>query len=148
VQTGRQRIPRIMAVDWGTRRVGLAFNRGSNFAFSGGVLAGGSIKEAASRVLEKAREERVEIIVLGFPLRLGGEEKREACLVREFLEELKKGFSGKVVLLDERLTTREAERRLIEADLSRTRRKKIIDQLLAIILLETYLKRYETKDDS
>ncbi len=148
MQTGRQRIPRIMAVDWGTRRVGLAFNRGSNFAFSGGVLAGGSIGEAASRVLEKAREERVEIIVLGFPLRLGGEEKREAHLVREFLGELKKGFSGKVVLLDERLTTREAERRLIEADLSRVRRKKIIDQLSAIILLETYLKRYETKDDS
>ncbi|MCD6155939.1 MAG: Holliday junction resolvase RuvX, partial [Candidatus Atribacteria bacterium] len=138
--------PRIMAVDWGTRRVGLAFNRGSSFAFSGGILTGGSIKEAASRVLEKAREERVEIIVLGFPLRLGGEEKKEARLVREFLEELKRGFSGKVVLLDERLTTREAERRLIEADLSRTRRKKIIDQLSAIILLETYLKRYEAKD--
>jgi len=148
VQAGKQRIPRIMAIDWGTRHLGLAFNRGSNFAFSGGVLAGGTLQETVSRVLEQARKNQIELIVVGFPLRLGGEEKREASLVRKFLEKLKKEFSGEVVLLDERLTTKEAERRLLEADLSRSRRKKIVDQLAAVILLETYLKRYEVKNRS
>lgn len=133
---------RVMAIDWGEKRIGVAFNQGTGFSFPGEVIEAGGQK-GVDRVLALARELKAEVIVVGLPLRLDASLRREAQKVEEFKGELEKHFAGEVVLWDERLSTKEAEKRLIEADLSRKKRKKVVDKVSAALILETYLSCHE-----
>ena len=94
-------------------------------------------------ILAIAQEINAETIVLGFPLRLNNTVKIEAQKVLQFKEKLARRFTGDVVLFDERLTTQEAEKRLLEADVSRKKRKTVIDQLAASIILQAYIDHQE-----
>ena len=72
---------------------------------------------------------------------MSGEESEHSLLAREFKKMIENERKDvKVVLVDERWTTKQATRFLLEADLSRKKRKKVIDKMAAVVILETYLK--------
>ena len=130
---------RILAVDIGEKRIGLSYNRGTTLASPLKVIASASQKQNIENLLQVAQQIQAEVIVLGLPLRLNNSVKSEAHKIIEFRELLIKRFPGEVVLFDERLKTKEAEKRLMEADVSRKKRKMVIDQLAATIILQTYI---------
>lgn len=132
-------VKKILAVDIGEKRIGLSYNRGTSFASPLKVISSESLKKNVVHIIEVAQQIQAEVIVLGLPLRLNNSAKSEAQKIMAFRELLTKGFPGEVVLFDERLTTKEAEKRLLEADVSRKKRKMVIDQLAATIILQTYI---------
>jgi len=83
----------------------------------------------------------VEKIVLGLPINMNGSLGEQAKKAISFAEKLKSSFQLPVELEDERLTTSKAEKFLIETDRSRKKRKKVIDKMSAIIILQSFLDR-------
>ena len=98
---------------------------------------------AMDKVLEIVEKKRPDIIVVGYPLMLNDDEGPKAQLCREFAEVLEEESGVKVVLQDERFSTAESENILLEADLSRKKRKKKIDQMAAVTILQRYLDSHQ-----
>ncbi|MCS7242242.1 MAG: Holliday junction resolvase RuvX [Candidatus Caldatribacterium sp.] len=134
---------RVMALDVGEKRIGVALNWGTPFAFPYTVLLRKGKTDIVA-VLSLAREFAVDTIVVGFPRRTDGTIGKEAQALEEFAGELRKHFPGEVVLWDERFSTKEAEKHLIALDTSRARRRKLIDKIAACLILEAYLAREST----
>lgn len=84
---------------------------------------------------------QVTIVVLGLPKMLNGDLSDRAQISLEFKDFLNNHFSCEVVLMDERLTTVAANRTLIAADMSRKKRKAVVDQVAAVNILQSYLDR-------
>ena len=82
-----------------------------------------------------------DTFVIGLPLKLDGTEGDSVQMVREFAEELQKITEAKVVFQDERLSTVSAERILIESNVRREKRKNVVDQVAATIILQNYLDK-------
>ena len=82
-----------------------------------------------------------DTFVIGLPLKLDGSEGDSVQMVREFAEELAKLTDAKIVFQDERLSTVSAERILIESNMRREKRKDVIDQVAATIILQNYLDK-------
>lgn len=89
------------------------------------------------------KQEQIDALVLGYPKNMNNSEGFRAIETLEFKEKLEKELDKKVFLQDERLSTRVAESVLINADLSRKKRKKVIDGVSAVVILQTYLDRKE-----
>ena len=94
---------------------------------------------AFDMLLDYFEEEKPDVIVLGYPLLENGDEGPRASLSREFGEQLEIESGIKVIMQDERCTTRDSEEFLISAGVSRKKRKKVIDQQAAVIILQYYL---------
>ncbi|MGN1405893.1 MAG: Holliday junction resolvase RuvX [Erysipelotrichaceae bacterium] len=94
---------------------------------------------AFDMLLDYFEEEKPDVIVLGYPLLENGDEGPRACLSREFGEQLEIESGIKVIMQDERCTTRDSEEFLISAGVSRKKRKKVIDQQAAVRILQYYL---------
>ncbi|MHB1557156.1 MAG: Holliday junction resolvase RuvX [Isosphaeraceae bacterium] len=133
-------MPRILGIDYGTRRVGAALSDpGRTMAFPAEVYVLRGPEHDARHYRELVREDEVERIVIGLPLHISGREGQLASLTRRFGDWLA-GVTGLPVLyFDERFTTVEAEQRLLDAGLTRQKRKALRDQLAAQIMLQTYL---------
>uniref|UniRef100_A0A7V4DFL5 Putative pre-16S rRNA nuclease n=1 Tax=Candidatus Caldatribacterium californiense TaxID=1454726 RepID=A0A7V4DFL5_9BACT len=131
---------RVMALDVGEKRIGIAMNWGTGLAFPYRMLPRKG-KDDVARILALARECYIDTIVLGFPIRTDGTKGKEAEALEEFAAELRQHFPGEVVLVDERFSTREAERHLLDLDTSRAKRKRLVDKIAACLILETYLAR-------
>ena len=133
-------MPRILGLDYGTRRVGAALSDpGRTMAFPAEVYELRGPDHDARHYRELVREDEVERIVIGLPLHTSGREGQLAALTRSFGDWLS-GVTGlPVVFFDERYTTVEAEHRLIDAGLKRQKRKALRDQLAAQIMLQGYL---------
>jgi putative Holliday junction resolvase len=131
---------RILALDYGTKRVGVALS--DELGWTAQPLETFERKTLAWDVAHIAAlvgSHRVERVVLGLPLQLDGREGPAVRAMREFTEKLEAGLSVPVVLWDERMTTKAAEELLIAADVSRKKRKGIVDRIAAAILLRSYL---------
>jgi len=131
---------RILCVDYGHKRLGLALSDEM------GVTAQplGKIEEEAEedqlKAVEKAAaENEVSEIVVGLPLTMKGHVSRSASRVIAFARELKKRLCIPIVTWDERLSTRESEQLLIEAGLTRSKRKGVVDSVAAAVILQSYL---------
>lgn len=94
---------------------------------------------AMDRVVALVREKKPDRIVLGYPKLLNGDIGERAQICEEFAEVLEQESGIPVTLWDERFTTKAAEEILLEADMSRKKRKKKIDQLAAVQILQSYL---------
>ena len=94
---------------------------------------------AFDMLLDYFEEEKPDVIVLGYPLLENGDEGPRASLSREFGEHLEIESGIKVIMQDERCTTRDSEEFLISAGVSRKKRKKVIDQQAAVRILQYYL---------
>lgn len=129
-----------MALDIGDKTIGVAVSdEGLILASPVETIKRRGPKADAIRVETLVRERGVVRVVAGMPLTLRGEVGVQGLKVNDFIDTLKRRLRVPIETWDERLTTREAERTLIEADLSRTRRKEIIDQMAAVLILQTYL---------
>jgi putative Holliday junction resolvase len=132
----------IVALDVGERRIGIAVSDpGETFAFPVRTLDRTTMHADVEAILAAAREYGAHTIVVGDPLSLSGERGIAARAMDDFAAVLTKAFEGEIARVDERLTTALANRALIGADVSRSKRKRIVDQLAAAAILETFLAR-------
>ena len=132
---------RIVGIDPGQARIGLAISdEGQTIAFPRETIpVSGAAEEAASEVCRALADEEIEIAVVGLPLRLDGTEGEAARRVRLFGEALRELTGTDVVYWDERMTTVAAERSLREMGRRGSRRREVVDQSAATILLQGYL---------
>ena len=131
---------RVMALDYGDVRIGIALSDITGFLASGYEnYTRKSLDEDCRHIAEIADNNNVKIIVLGLPLNMDGTEGVRVEKTREFADELMKYTSCKIEYLDERLTSVSAEKILISADVSRKKRKAVLDKLSATIILQDYL---------
>jgi len=131
---------RILALDLGERRIGLAVSDPDLILASGrGVYLRRNLEDDLQYLKGLILEEDVKEIVLGLPRNMDGSLGEQAERALEFKRLLEERLDLPVVLFDERLTTAEAERVLLEADLSRRKRKEVRDELAAVLILQGYL---------
>lgn len=131
---------RKMALDYGEVRIGVAF---SDIM---GIIANGyetyvrrSLEQDLEHLTKIAHDMEVDEIILGLPINMDGSEGERALATRDFGDKLKEFSHLPIKYLDERLTSVSAERLLIEADMSREKRKQVIDKVSATIILQNYL---------
>lgn len=134
---------RILSVDFGDTRTGLAVSDPSRFLASGiGTISPGGIEKTANKVAEIAKEQRATSIVVGLPKNMDGSEGFRAQRCVEFAELLTTLLpDATIVMMDERLTTVSASRYLNETNTRGSKRKGVIDTLSAEIILQNVLDK-------
>lgn len=101
--------------------------------------------EAVDKILDLLEEEKPDLVVMGYPLLENDDEGPRAQLSKQVAEVLEEESGIKVVLQDERCTTKDSEEFLISAGVSRKKRKKVIDQQAAVRILQYYLDKQKKK---
>jgi len=138
-------VGRVLGVDLGSRRIGLAISDpAATVATPRGALARSGDQAADHRTITAvAREAGADRIVVGLPLSLSGEAGPAARAVLEEVQALRAEAGGRmrVETHDERLTTVTAEQRLRETGVRRHRRREVVDELAAAVMLQSYLDR-------
>jgi putative Holliday junction resolvase len=133
---------RIMAVDPGSRRVGVAVSDPTGtIAQPLAAVPAEPAETLAERLAALAREQEATGLVVGLPRRLDGGQGPEARAARALAQELRRATGLAVSLVDERLTSVAAERALLAGGASRARRRELSDQVAAALILQTYLDR-------
>jgi putative pre-16S rRNA nuclease len=131
-----------MALDVGSKRIGVAVaDPTGTFALPLTVIERTNLKSDLERIAELAREYSVDELVVGYPMTLAGHTGLAAEKIDRFIEQLARVFSGTIHRVDERLTTAQATKTLIAADVSRAKRKTVVDKMAAALILESYLAR-------
>lgn len=144
--SGPELTGRILAIDYGRRRLGLAVSDPTGTIASGlGTLSVHSDKEAIDRIIQKRADWGYSHIIVGLPLKESGAEGVMAQAVRAFASELRARTEVEVELVDERYTSREAERIFHETGRKIKGRKGEIDRLAAEVLLRGYLDMQEAR---
>jgi putative Holliday junction resolvase len=133
---------RFFGVDYGTKRVGLAVGEDNGFgAYPVQTLTRSrSLNHDLGEIARLALKQEADMIVVGLPVNADGSHGPSAQAATEFAKALAKHTKLSIVMHDEFLTTWEAEQDLLEADVSRAKRKQVIDQVAAVKLLETFLR--------
>lgn len=132
---------RILGIDYGDRRVGLALS--DYFAWTASSLGFVDLKKDKNSLLDildgHIKEYKVETIVVGYPLNMNGTRGPRAMITDEFIEKVEKKFPTlKIVRWDERLTSKEASRIMREMNIS-SREKGMNDKIAATLILQSYL---------
>lgn len=131
---------RIMGLDFGTKRIGMALSDELLLTAQGlDSLYRKVLKSDIEEISRIALENNVQEIVIGLPINMNGSYGTKTKEVLEFVEELSKVVKVPVRTWDERLTSVQAERVLLEADTSRAKRRKVTDKLAAQLILQGYL---------
>jgi putative Holliday junction resolvase len=130
---------RILGIDFGRKRVGLAIS--DPLWLTAQPLGVVVLSEALPEIIKLVEKFQVKRIVVGLPVNMNGTSGPAAEEVRQFAAEVKTATSQEVIFVDERLTTSEAQRSLIEAGVKRSRRKQVVDQSAAALILAIYLER-------
>lgn len=133
---------RILGLDMGSKRIGIAMSDELGLTAQG--LESMQCKDPATdmdRILKLVADYSVDEIVVGMPFNMDGSEGPQAKKVRVFMQSLGDRVAVPVREWDERLSTVAAERTLLEADMSRSKRRKVVDKLAAVIILQGYLDR-------
>ena len=133
---------RILGIDWGRVRLGLAVSDESALIAQGltSLPRFGDTKDVAT-IGRYAGEWQVREIVVGFPRNMDGTLGESARVVQQFAQRLEGGLGLPVHLWDERLSTQAAQRTLVDAGVRRRARREVIDQLAATIILQGFLDR-------
>jgi len=129
-----------MALDVGTKTIGIAISDPLGMlAHPVSTLARKGVRQDTVVIAELVGQRDVERVVVGLPLELDGTEERSARLARQIGAAVRAATGLPVGYLDERYSSVDAERQLIQADVSRRRRKEIIDQQAAVVILQSFL---------
>jgi putative Holliday junction resolvase len=132
---------RILALDYGTKRIGVALSDELGWTAQPlETFERRTLDWDVAHIAALVGSHNVERVVLGLPLQLDGREGPAVRAMREFTVKLEAALSVPVVRWDERMTTKAAEELLIAADVSRKKRKGIVDRIAAAILLRSYLE--------
>lgn len=132
---------RAMSLDVGTKTIGIATSD-LMWMIANGVetIRRTNVERDFTRIGELIKEHEVSTLVVGYPKNMNGSIGERAQICEAFAEELRNRFPAcKVVLWDERLSTVAAEKVLVDADMRRNKRKKIIDMMAAVVILQNYL---------
>lgn len=133
---------RILGLDIGQKTIGVAISDPLGFTAQGITTIRRKKKEEdLNEIVKLCKEYGVETIVVGLPKNMNGSIGFAGEKIMEFTELLKDSVECKIELWDERLTTVAAHRAMLEADLSRGKRKKIVDKIAATYILQGYLDR-------
>lgn len=132
----------VVALDVGSRRIGVAVSDPSGaFAFPHDTIQRTNVRDDVAAILAIARERNARTIVVGDPLTMAGTRGIASEGIDAFVAHLARVFDGRIERIDERLTTAAVQKSLIGADVSRAKRKSVVDKLAAAMILETYLAR-------
>jgi putative Holliday junction resolvase len=132
----------VVALDVGERRIGVAVSDPSGaFAFPHDTIERTNVRDDVARIVAIARERGARTIVIGDPLQMDGKRGIAAEKMDAFVAHVARAYDGTIARIDERLTTAAVQKSLIGADMSRSKRKTVVDKLAATLILETYLAR-------
>ena len=132
----------IVALDFGAKRIGVAVSDpGLTYALPVETIERSNLDADLARIVELAQAYGATELVVGDPLTLSGERSIAAEKTDAFVERLKRVFAGTVHRMDERLTTAQATKTLVAADVSRKKRRQIVDRMAAALILEAFLGR-------
>lgn len=131
---------RIMGLDYGEKTIGIAVSDALYLTAQGltTIRRSGKDLQELSEIIQKYE---VTEIVLGYPRNMNGTLGPRAQKTEAFAEKLRLEFQLPLTLWDERLSTVAAERSLLEGNVSRAKRKQVIDKMAAVFILQTYLDR-------
>ena len=136
---------RIMGLDYGSKTVGVAVSDALGLTAQGIEIvrrkSENKLRQTLARIEEIAKEYGVEKIVLGFPKHMNNDIGERAEKSLEFKEMLERRTGLPVVMWDERLTTVEADRTMMETGIRRENRKEYVDMIAAVFILQGYLDR-------
>lgn len=133
---------RKLGIDFGDARIGLALSDPLGMIASGlETLKSAGLEKDTDYISNLCKNNNVDTIVLGLPLNMDGSSGVRVEKTKIFAEKLKQKTGLKIELVDERLTTVESEKMLIDAGRKREKRKEVIDKISAIIILQNYLNR-------
>ncbi len=139
---------RILGLDVGSKRIGIAISDELGWTAQGVTTlyrrnGEGDLRE----IRDIARQYGVEKIVVGLPRNMDGSLGTQAQMAIEFVQELREILDVPIITWDERLSTIEATKMLIRADFSRKKRKRKVDMMAAIIVLQSYLDSLARKEN-
>ena len=133
---------RILGLDIGQKTIGVAISDPLGFTAQGiTTIRRGKKQDDMNELIKICNEYSVEVIVVGLPKNMNGTIGFAGEKIKEFTELIKDNIDLKIEFWDERLTTVAAYRAMLEADLSRGKRKKIVDKVAATYILQGYLDR-------
>ncbi|AAO35639.1 putative pre-16S rRNA nuclease [Clostridium tetani] len=131
---------RILGLDVGDRTIGVAISDPLGWTAQGvKTIKRSNLKNDIKEIEDICNEYKVDKIVSGLPKNMNGTLGPQSEKVTEFCDILKKELEKEIIMWDERLTTVAAHKAMIEGDLSRAKRKKIVDKIAAIYILQGYL---------
>lgn len=137
-----------MGLDIGLKTIGIAVSDELGLTAQGlKTIIRKGLEEDFSEISQLISQFRVETIVVGLPINMNGTLGKQAEIVLHWIKDLEERISVPVVTWDERLSTVEANRTLLQADLSRAKRKKVIDKLAASLILQGYLNQMRSRRD-
>lgn len=132
---------RYMALDVGDKRVGVAISDEMGMAsLPHSVIERSSDAEVLQRVTDIINQYKIDVLVVGNPINLDGTAGARSKKTEQFYNYVKKRINIKSLMFDERLTTLAAQRILLDADVSRKKRKEVIDKLAAQQILYSYIE--------
>ncbi|MBN1405840.1 MAG: Holliday junction resolvase RuvX [Candidatus Omnitrophica bacterium] len=131
---------RTLALDVGDRRIGVAISDQTDTIATGiSVIERKTLENDINIIIGFIRHYQPNELVVGLPITMKGTESKQTQKVNKFINQLKEKISIPIVPYCERLSTKEGERLLLSADVSRKKRKSLIDKVAAQIILQTYL---------
>jgi putative Holliday junction resolvase len=131
---------RVAAIDFGLKRIGIALSdKDRKIALPLCVVEGG--KKALQNIKAALPLKELSLIIMGLPLEMSGKKGEMAQMVEKFAQELKDALNIEVVLIDERLSSKGADRSMKEISMNRKQRTEKIDMVAATMLLQSYLER-------
>lgn len=137
---------RIMGLDVGVKRIGIAISDPFGWTAQGhSVLQRSQLKKDLAKLQQICQEYEIKEIVLGYPLNMNGTVGPKAEEIKDFGKILGDYIDLPISYWDERLSTVSAQRHLIAADVSRQKRREVIDKLAAVNILQSYLDRINNK---
>jgi len=139
---------RILAVDYGKARIGLAKSDPTRiFAQGLGVIQRKNDEQAIAEIVEIAKREDIVRVIVGLPKNMNGSLGSLAAHCQQFAGQLETASGLPVDLYDERLTTVAAQRALLEGDVSRKKRRQVVDAVAATLLLQNFLDAQARKGE-
>ena len=139
-------IMKYIAFDIGDKRIGVAVSDPfGDFALPLETYYRKNFKKDVEYLINLAKQRYADVIVCGLPLNFDGSESEQTLKTKSFVEEMKKNTDIPIEFEDERFTTMQASRVLLEADMRRSDRKTVIDKVAASYILETYMQKQKNK---
>jgi putative Holliday junction resolvase len=145
---GHKKLMRIMGLDVGSKTIGVAISDELGITAQGLKTIKRKAMEDDLRELDAIISQfKIEKIVVGLPKNMDGSLGKQAEFVLGWIEDLKNKIQLPVETWDERLSTVEATKTLLKADLSRKKRKEVIDKVAAVLILQGYLQQIGSRKD-
>ena len=135
----------ILSIDYGERRIGFAIgNSNRKIATPLSVIHNVSLDSVIENINQVVKNYEIDSIIIGIPLNEDSTESMQATRVRDFCSKIKKKINLPIMGIDERFTSVNSEKLLLDLDMSRKKRKKYIDSIAATIILQSYFANNET----